>query len=78
MASQSEMTPKERDDRLQEEFKIGPLSLLTESVKNNTQVLINCRYGWLYSSRNIIFRTPKATYILEKQSDETYFLPVIE
>ena len=45
MASQSEMTPKERDDKLQEDFKTGPLSLLTESVKNNTQVLINYRYG---------------------------------
>merc|ERR1711944_44011 len=25
------------------EFKTGPLSVLTESVKSNTQVLINCR-----------------------------------
>merc|ERR1712012_346355 len=27
----------------QEEFNTGPLSVLTQSVKNNTQVLINCR-----------------------------------
>ena len=27
----------------QEEFNTGPLSVLTDSVKNNTQVLINCR-----------------------------------
>ena len=28
----------------QEEFSTGPLRVLTDSVKNNTQVLINCRY----------------------------------
>ena len=27
----------------EEEFNTGPLSVLTQSVKNNTQVLINCR-----------------------------------
>jgi small nuclear ribonucleoprotein (snRNP)-like protein len=27
----------------EEEFSTGPLSVLTMSVKNNTQVLINCR-----------------------------------
>ncbi|KAK2092573.1 Small nuclear ribonucleoprotein Sm D2 [Saguinus oedipus] len=27
----------------EEEFNTGPLSVLTRSVKNNTQVLINCR-----------------------------------
>merc|ERR1711972_939333 len=26
-----------------EEFETGPLRVLTDSVKNNTQVLINCR-----------------------------------
>lgn len=26
-----------------QEFENGPLSVLTQSVKNNTQVLINCR-----------------------------------
>jgi small nuclear ribonucleoprotein D2 len=26
-----------------EEFATGPMSVLTQSVKNNTQVLINCR-----------------------------------
>ena len=29
--------------REEEEFQTGPLSVLTNSVKNNTQVLINCR-----------------------------------
>lgn len=27
------------------EFNTGPLSLLTQSVKNNDQVLINCRHN---------------------------------
>ncbi len=39
----SEMTPEELERREQEEFNTGPLSVLTQSVKNNTQVLINCR-----------------------------------
>ncbi|CAD5123152.1 DgyrCDS11522 [Dimorphilus gyrociliatus] len=39
----SEMTQEELQQREQEEFNTGPLSVLTQSVKNNTQVLINCR-----------------------------------
>ncbi|KAK3092894.1 hypothetical protein FSP39_008544 [Pinctada imbricata] len=39
----SEMTPEELSQREQEEFNTGPLSVLTQSVKNNTQILINCR-----------------------------------
>merc|ERR1711902_187193 len=39
----SEMTPEELEKREEEEFNTGPLSFLTQSVKNNTQVLINCR-----------------------------------
>ena len=34
-------TNEERDEK--EEFEKGPLSVLLQSVKNNTQVLINCR-----------------------------------
>ena len=41
--AKSEMTPEELERREEEEFNTGPLSVLTESVKNNTQVLINCR-----------------------------------
>ena len=37
------MTPEELAKREEEEFNTGPLSVLTQSVKNNTQVLINCR-----------------------------------
>ena len=37
------MTVEEMEQREQEEFNTGPLSVLTQSVKNNTQVLINCR-----------------------------------
>ncbi|XP_057621712.1 small nuclear ribonucleoprotein Sm D2-like [Chionomys nivalis] len=39
----SEMTPEELQKREKEEFNTGPLSVLTQSVKNNTQVLIICR-----------------------------------
>ena len=39
----SEMTPEELSRLEEEEFNTGPLSILTESVRNNTQVLINCR-----------------------------------
>ena len=45
MASKADMTPEEREAKEQEEFSTGPLRVLTDSVKNNTQVLINCRYG---------------------------------
>lgn len=34
-------TKEEKDEA--QEFETGPLSVLMQSVKNNTQVLINCR-----------------------------------
>ena len=34
---------KEAKKTEEEEFSTGPLSVLTQSVKSNTQVLINCR-----------------------------------
>ena len=36
----SEMTPEELEAKEQQEFNTGPLSVLTESVKGNTQVPI--------------------------------------
>lgn len=39
----SEMTPEELAKKEEEEFSTGPLSILTQSVRNNQQVLINCR-----------------------------------
>lgn len=39
----SEMTPEELQKLEEEEFNTGPLLLLTESVRGNTQVLIQCR-----------------------------------
>merc|ERR1711955_37259 len=39
----SELTFEELEQLEKEEFQTGPLSVLTDSVKNNTQVLINCR-----------------------------------
>ncbi|XP_028641522.1 small nuclear ribonucleoprotein Sm D2-like [Grammomys surdaster] len=38
-----EMTPEEQQKQEVEEFNTGLLSVLRQSVKNNTQVLINCR-----------------------------------
>merc|ERR1712136_608478 len=39
----SELTFEELEQLEKEEFQTGPLSVLTDSVRNNTQVLINCR-----------------------------------
>ena len=39
----SEMTPEEREKIEEEELNTGPLKVLTEAMKSNTQVLINCR-----------------------------------
>jgi small nuclear ribonucleoprotein D2 len=41
--SKSEMSPEELEKKEEEEFNTGPLRVLTDSVKGNTQVLINCR-----------------------------------
>lgn len=43
MKPKSEMSQEELEAKEIEEFNTGPLSVLTEAVKNNTQVLINCR-----------------------------------
>ncbi|KAK2085167.1 Small nuclear ribonucleoprotein Sm D2 [Saguinus oedipus] len=39
----SEMSPEALQKLKEEEFNAGPLSVLTQSVKSNTQVHINCR-----------------------------------
>ncbi|KAI3416063.1 putative small nuclear ribonucleoprotein Sm D2 [Globodera pallida] len=39
----SEMSAEELAAKEQEEFNLGPLSVLTHSVRNHAQVLINCR-----------------------------------
>lgn len=39
----SELTEQELLALEEAEFQTGPLSLLTQSVKNHTQVLIKCR-----------------------------------
>lgn len=41
--SKSEMTMEELSKLEEEEFNTGPLCVLTQSVKENIQVLINCR-----------------------------------
>ncbi|CAJ0949486.1 unnamed protein product, partial [Mesorhabditis belari] len=39
----SEMMQEELMEQEEKEFTVGPLSILAQSVKNNAQVLINCR-----------------------------------
>ncbi len=39
----SELSEDDLRKKEEEEFQTGPLSVLTQSVKHNTQVLINCR-----------------------------------
>ena len=39
----TELTFEELKSKEEEEFRTGPLSVLTQSVKDNSQVLINCR-----------------------------------
>ena len=41
--SKAEMTEEELRQLEEHEFNTGPLSVLQQSVKNNTQILINCR-----------------------------------
>ena len=37
------MSEEDLRKKEEEEFQTGPLSVLTQSVRNNTQVLVNCR-----------------------------------
>jgi small nuclear ribonucleoprotein D2 len=41
--TQTHLTIEELEKKEEEEFRTGPLSVLTTSVKTNTQILINCR-----------------------------------
>ncbi|GBF92909.1 small nuclear ribonucleo Sm D2-like [Raphidocelis subcapitata] len=43
MAAAQPMSVDEREKKEEEDFRTGPLSVLTTSVKTNSQVLINCR-----------------------------------
>ncbi|PAA53953.1 hypothetical protein BOX15_Mlig003102g2 [Macrostomum lignano] len=43
MAQKVQLSQEELASKEKEEFETGPLSVLTYSVRNNTQVLINCR-----------------------------------
>ena len=42
-STSEEKTEEQREAEEREAFRTGPLSVLTESVRNNTQVLINVR-----------------------------------
>ena len=55
----AELTPEELEEREKHEFQTGPLSVLTESVRNNTQVLINCRNNRKLMGRvKVLFLVP--------------------
>ena len=51
--SKVEMTPEEMEAREQEEFNTGPLRVLTDSVKNNTQVRLHVVFTQIHASSNI-------------------------
>ena len=53
----SEMTPEELERREEEEFNTGPLSVLTQSVKNNSQILIDCRNSKKLLGRDLTILT---------------------
>jgi small nuclear ribonucleoprotein D2 len=54
----SEMTEEELQALEEAEFQTGPLSLLTQAVKNHTQILISCR------NNRKLFARVKALYPL--------------
>lgn len=45
MAESKQPTVDELEKKEEELFRTGPLSVLTTSVKSNSQVLINCRWA---------------------------------
>ena len=45
MAETKQPTVDELEKKEEELFRTGPLSVLTTSVKSNSQVLINCRWA---------------------------------
>ena len=59
--SKVEMTPEEMEAREQEEFNTGPLRVLTDSVKNNTQVRVHVVVN---TSRKVVIKTVGSQFIL--------------
>ena len=57
----ADLTPEELEEREKHEFQTGPLSVLTDSVRNNTQVLINCR-----NNRKLMTRVKVKSYAFQK------------
>eukprot|EP00052_Salpingoeca_macrocollata_P030617 m.320281 g.320281 ORF g.320281 m.320281 type:complete len:131 (-) comp23911_c0_seq1:22-414(-) len=41
--AKSDMTPEELQKREEEEFQTGPMSVLTNALKTNSQILVFCR-----------------------------------
>ena len=63
----ADLTPEELEEREKHEFQTGPLSVLTESVRNNTQVLINCRNNRKLMARVKVSSKWNAYYVNSKQ-----------
>ena len=73
--SKVEMTPEEMEAREQEEFNTGPLRVLTDSVKNNTQVRVHVVVNIsrkvvfvfkvvVYTSRKVVIKTVGSQFIM--------------
>ena len=60
----ADLTPEELEEREKHEFQTGPLSVLTDSVRNNTQVLINCR-----NNRKLMARVKVKSYAFQKDME---------
>lgn len=71
----AEMTEEELQALEEAEFQTGPLSLLTQAVKNHTQILIQCR------NNRKLFARVKALYIMKLNLTigmEIYLITVID
>jgi len=67
------MTEEELRKIEEEEFNTGPLSVLSQSVKNNTQILISCR-----NNRKLLARVKAfdrhMNMVLENVKEVSFFL----
>jgi hypothetical protein len=59
MAEAKNPTVDDLEKKEQELFRTGPLSVLTTSVKSNSQVLINCRWYYFILSYLLVAKRPQ-------------------
>ena len=69
----ADLTPEELEEREKHEFQTGPLSVLTDSVRNNTQVLINCR-----NNRKLMARVKVKSYASPKHIKSRFGIHQLE